>query len=221
MKRRFLTVVTAALVAVGGVGLISTTASAATVNCATGVDPGPQTGSVIVPAGVNCNIQGDAIGGSVIVNPGGTLILGGGSTVGHNVVSSNAGSTTGTNPITGSGTLTWSVISCNTTIGGQLTVTGSSALVLIGDEEGCGAVNTTGNVSFSNNKGGVEMFGATDGANVAAGNNKGVTEDESNSVEIVGNTIQGNLSCSGNAGGVAIDGGNTAAHTTGQCAVVV
>jgi hypothetical protein len=229
MKRALIALSTAALLMMAGVTLISSTAAAATKSCATGVNPGNVSGTLIIGSGVDCNVQGDTISGNVTLNPGGTLVLGGGSLVKGNFTASGAGSVTA-NPL-GSGAFTFSIVMCNSSLKGLFNITGSSSLVLIGEEEGCGPDNIGRNVNLASNKGGLEMFGGAPspgtcsapggtcviGGNVSISSNSGTTEDDDAAVEFVSNLVRGTVNCTGNAG--VISESNSAQRLLGQCGI--
>jgi hypothetical protein len=197
--------------------------------CNTGSDyatsfSGTTPGNVVVPSGATCNLQGATIGGNVIVQPGGRLIIGGGTTVKGYVTSGGAGTDTA-NPF-GTGPEAFSVIICNSTIGGPVSVSNAASQVLIGGTSstggGCGGNNIAGNVSVSNNQSLVTVSenggtcrapGGTCkiGGSLFASNNVGPTK-------IFNNVIAGALACSNNAPGAITGGGNTTGGSkTGQC----
>jgi hypothetical protein len=218
--------VTTMIAAGGGVLMSTTPAFAATTTCTGTLAGGAPTvtGNVIVPAGGNCNIQGQTVTGNVIVQPGGTLIIGGGSTIQGSVLSSGAGTNTpATNPLTGDSTpLPYSIIICNSTIRGAVSASSSTGEVMVGADEGCGGNTISGSVSLSGNKGGVDVWGNTIGGSVNAMSNSGSTNDDpGTAVEISGNKLAGSLSCSGNTS-VATDHGpnTTGGAKTGQCAAL-
>jgi hypothetical protein len=220
--RKLLVGLTAAMLISAGGAAFGAAAAPTTTSC-TGDLPGSVTGNVVVPAGGHCNIQGLNVTGNVLVQPGGTLISGSGSMLGGNVVSGGAGSAWG--PFGYS----FSVLICNTTIGGSVSVSKSTDNVIIGDDDDCGSNNIARSVSVTSNTGGVEMSNNPSpdacpigncgiGGSVTVVSNTGSTHDDAAAAEITANRIAGSLICSGNSA-MDPDGGNVVAGTkTGQCA---
>jgi hypothetical protein len=89
---------------------------------------------------------------------------------------------------------------CGSTLNGNLSVSGASGYVLVGDpgDSGC-ARNSLRGVTLGSNQAGVELGQNTIANNVSLTNNRGggpFPEDARPSVEA--NQIQGTLACSGN-----------------------
>jgi hypothetical protein len=215
-------------VALGVAGALTSAASAAPNPCS---GDGSNGGTIIVPSGTTCNLQGSTVG-SVFVQAGGRLISGSGTHITGSVYSSGAGTDTTSDPFAlGAARYNFSIIICNTTIDASINVQGSASNVVIGDDENCGSNKIGGSVNLSNNTGGVEMLndvgscpigGCGIGGSVTVNNNTGVTHDDPESAEIGANKIAGSLACSGNANGVSNDGSpNTVTGArTGQCATL-
>lgn len=206
MRRAFRAEIAAAVIGGGTVLLAPAAAFAASPTC-NGDLSGTVTGNVTVLSGANCNIQEATITGSVVVLAGGAVIIGSGSTVAGNVTTTNAGSTEG--PFG----YAISVLVCNTTIGGSVNVSGSTA----------NASSATTRIAVPNTPehDACPIGSCGTGGNVVVNNNTGVTHNDPVAAEVTSNVLAGNLSCSGNAGGVELEGGNTVAGlTTGQCVPV-
>jgi hypothetical protein len=225
MRRIGAVVVTGLLL--GALGFAISPASAATPPCqGQGTD---YTGTIIVPAGTTCYLQGGTITGSVIVQPGGRLVTGSGTHITGSVSADRAGSDTAN--LLGNGPFSFSVVMCNTIVDGSVSVTRSTDHVLIGDDLspfGCGSNRIGGNVTLTGNTQGVILdndptscpIGACGiGGSVTVSNNTGTTLDDVQSAEVANNVIKGALSCFGNQNGV-IGGNNTAASKSGQCAAL-
>jgi hypothetical protein len=243
--RRGILFVALTLVTVGGP--LATSASAATTCTDTIYGPTPIKNSVTVPSGSTCNLQGIKVGGSVTVKPGGRLVIGGTSQVGGAVTAKDAGSDTSTDPI-GNGQ-TFSVVICNTKIGGDVRITGSIDRVVVGGGP-CGGNAIGGNVRLSDNTGGVELIGNAPQADagscqiedarppvgfgldtkcriqgsVTVKDNSGTTNPPYSGPEsaAVGyNRIGGNLACSNNTNGETDIAVSSDSNTkSGQCAVL-
>jgi len=214
----------AALVAVAAIGFTQTAFAVPTQQC-TGEIDGPQTinANLVVPSGVTCNLQGPGlvINGNVSVQPGGRLIIGGATQVNGNVTSTGAGtdSTTDTFAVPES----FSVVICNSTITGSVSISSSASQVLVGGTSagggGCGGNNIGGDVNLTSNRGQVSVSENSGddcnirtcriGGNVSLTSNKGPTF-------VVNNDIGGNLACTSN--GSVTASGNTANQKLGQCA---
>lgn len=213
MKTRLLRLVVATVAipmaaAAGSAAFATTATTATTATSCTSVLAGTKVkGDVVVPSGGNCTIQGQKVTGGVTVAAGGTLFIGGGSKVGGSVTSTSAGTTSGNQ--LGTGTFSFSVIICDSTVGGSIAVSGSPSQVLIG--YGCGGTKIHGGVTVSGNSGGVQVWSNTVGGSVSATGNS--------TVAIASNKIAGYLSCSGNTSVTSGDPANkTVGPKTGQCA---
>ena len=109
---------------------------------------------------------------------------------------------------------------CGSTISGNVTVSGTTGFVMIGDGDDDGtpacADNTiTGTVTISNNTGGIELGGDTINGTLSVSGNTGGDDPE-----IEGNHISGSLSCATSNNPALDDGGqrNTVGGSrTGQC----
>ena len=232
MHRRFL-VLAAAFTLVGGTSVLLSAPAQAAFNpsaCNTGAAydnsfSGTVTGNVIVPAGATCNLQGATIGGSIVVQPGGRLIVGGGTSIGGSVTASNPGTDTA-NPF-GTGNEAFSVIMCNSRVTGSVSVSGAASQVLIGGTSTtggqCGGNNIGGSVSLSNNHGPVTVAGnmpspdcRAPGGTCGIGGSLSLTNNTPGPVTVRDNAVTGSISCSGN--GTVSSGGNTSPSKTGQCA---
>jgi hypothetical protein len=151
------------------------------------------------------------VNGGVTVKSGGSLILSG-ATI-------NGGTLSATSP--------GSITICNSTINGNITISGATKPVLIGDGgdtqpagddplPACDA-NTlnASSISLTNNIGGVEFGGNKVTGSVTISNNTNASGPE-----VEGNKITGSLACSGNVAGPTNDTlKNTVTGTkSGQCA---
>jgi hypothetical protein len=215
------------LVALGGplVGV----ASAGKLTCTTAYYGQTINSNVVVPSGNTCNLQGSRVKGSVTVEPGGRLVVGGTSRVEGSIASKKAGSDTTTDPM-GNGQ-SFSVVICNTKVSGDVTITQSIDRVVVGGGP-CGGNAILGAVELTANTGGVELVGnapqAESGAcpiedprppvgfgldtpcridgNTKVSNNSGSIDPPysgaSESAAVGYNNIGGNLNCVGNANGV-------------------
>lgn len=207
MKRQLM----AALATAGMSGLGYSLAAAPLASAATTCPPpgSTVTGNLVIPAGTTCDISGDTITGSVIVQPGGTVQTQSDSptSIGGSVV---------VNAAAGDNYL------CNTTIKGNVAVSNLPTTARFGlnpDEFApCfGADTVGGSVSFTNNKGFVEVNESTIKGSLSATGNSGTSDEGSVGVEAV--SIGASLSCSGNSpapgneGDVSTVGGTA----SGQC----
>jgi hypothetical protein len=231
MRRKIFSIVTVVLLAVGA-GLVGEQAASAAFNpatCNTGADYataffGSTPGNVIVPSGATCNLQEATVGGNVVVQPGGRLIIGSGTVVKGSVTANNAGTDTAS-PL--GSPQAFSVIICNSTIGGNVSISGSASEVTVGGNSsggGCGGNSIGGGVSVSNNHGRVEVSDNSPGpdCHVSAGCKVGGGVSVFNNtgpVEVNNNKITGGLSCSGN-GTISSSGNTTGGAKSGQCAAV-
>ena len=237
MKRGFLAVSVAGLLAVGGGLLVSTTGSAATapnVTCQPGQtlsSTSPGYNNVTVPAadhGANfCNIQGATVHGEVTVLSGGAVVIGGTSTIGS--LSSNSAGT-GNGDVLGNGAFNFSVVMCNSTDLGTLTINGSQSLVMLGDSDVVGGNNCGGNTlkgltnTVNDNRGGVEIDSNTVNGNLSVNSNFGlipttIDADTPQETTDVSNNADSThkLTCAGNALPVESTGNTFASYPGGQC----
>jgi len=221
MRRTIFLVVAAMLVTTAGSMLSSGDAFGVTQNCS-GTFSGSFTGTLSVPSGAVCELQGATITGNVSVLPGGALIVGGGTTITGQLSAIDPGKASG-NPF-GTGAENFSVIVCNSKVNGKTSVTGAVSQVLLGGTSstggGCGGNKFGNNVAVTSNKGRVTVSD-NGGACAAPGGTCGitgslsVTSNKPGPVTITNNTITTTLSCTSNAG--VTSSGNTATTKTGQC----
>ena len=220
--RRTIFVVVAAMLATSLGSLLSTgDAFGVTQNC-TGSFSGSFTGTISVPAGAVCSLQGASITGNVSVLPRGALIVGGGTIITGNLSATNAGTASG-NPF-GTGAENFSVIVCNSKVNGKTSVTGSVSQVLLGGTSstggGCGGNSFGNNVALTSNKGRVTVSDnggvcAAPGGTCGITGSLALTSNKPGPVTVTNNTITGPLSCTLNNG--VTSSGNTAASKNGQC----
>jgi hypothetical protein len=163
---------------------------------------GTITGGYTVTSGQSICISGKVTGG-VSVQSGGALFLNGANVSG--AITSNGAA---------------AIRFCGSTISGNVTVSGTTGFVMIGDGDDDGtpacADNTiTGTVTISSNSGGIEVGGNTINGTLSVSGNTGGTDPE-----IEGNHISGSLSCA-TSNNPALDNGgqrNTVGGSrTGQC----
>ncbi len=228
--RKTLTLLAGTLLIAGGAAVMAAPAQAAfnPYACNTGsvynnAFFGTTPGRVIVPSGATCNLQGATVGGSVLVQPGGSLIIGGGSTIKGGVSSSSAG--TGNGDPFGTGAENFSVIICNSTISGALSVSNSASQVLIGGTSstggGCGGNNIAGSVTVSSNQGIVSVSDnggscAAPGGTCGIGGNLSATSNVG-PTKIFNNVIAAGLACSNNTPPITGSGNTTGGSKSGQC----
>jgi len=214
MRKTFVALFAAAMVATIGGALYSNNAFGAGVTCSgtPGTLPGATIqGNVTVPSGSWCNIQAQTVNGNVNVSAGAGLVIGGASTINGNVYApGGAGSFTG-NPCATPGVTTFSIVfgSANT-INGSITASGAASTVIVGGG-GCGGETVQQSVTVSGNHGKVFVDDNSIGRNLL------VTNNTPGPVDVSNNTITRNLSCSGNAS--ITSAGNTvgANNSGGQC----
>jgi beta-glucosidase len=138
-------------------------------------------GSVVVPPGSWCDIIDTSVAGNVVVSGSGVRIAG--STISGNLVA--AGVQDADDPLSSGAN-----VICNTTVDGNLIITGSSRYSPWNLGQ-CGGNTVKGDLFFR--------------GNAASGN------------MLAGNTVGGSLSCSGSA--VTASGNKVRGRTEGQCAL--
>ena len=207
-------------VVLAGLGFVLSPASAAAPPCqGQGTD---YTGTIVVPSGTTCNLQGPAtLTGSVIVNPGGRLVVGSAQHITGSITANQAG--TDTADLLGTGPFSFSVVMCNAIVDGGVNVSRSASDVLIGGGA-CGpnhiggTVNLSGNkvVTLDNDQSSCSALVAPctiGGSAFLSNNGQGVLLLP---VQVSDNHIAGTLGCQNNSG---ITGANNVATSkTGQCA---
>jgi hypothetical protein len=177
------------------------------VNCANNVT-GTIAGSLTASGGSWC-INNASIGGSLTVTSGTTAVI---------TNSSTRGSVTGNSPA--------GMSLCNDTVIGNVKITNATGFVLVGDpgDDACVGNNIHGGVTLNGDTAGVELSHSTIGASVAFNDNAGVNFFDDQVPEVAGNTIGGNLGCTGNTPfpGVKNDGepNNVTGPRKGQCATL-
>jgi hypothetical protein len=220
VRRRIFSAVGVAFLMGAGL-LVQQGASAATYTCDT-VFSGTTSGGVVVPSGATCNLQGATVNGTVSVAPGGRLISGSDTVITGGVIASHAG-TDNADPFA-SGAEDFSVIICNTTISGPVSISYSDSQVLVGGTSssggGCGGNNIAGSVTLSYNKAIVTLDNnSSSDCNIGTCRIGGTVSVSYNvgPVDVRNNLIGGGLSCSNNG---TITGANntTKGPKTGQCA---
>ena len=228
MKRRFLAVAMAGLLAAGGAVLVSTAGSAATAPNVT-CKPGQQLiggtyNNVVVPSTDNgsnfCYIQGATILGTLTVQSGGAVIVTGASTI-NNITANGAG--TGYDPYP------FSVIMCGSTVNGTMSINGSNSAVVLGSDDaqlGCTPNTFNGRTNTVNdNRGGVEISGNYVNGNLSVNDNSGHIDPAldpdavPNQTTDVSNNSDSThkLTCVGNAPVVVSTGNTFASYPGGQC----
>ena len=227
MKRRFLAVAMAGVLAAGGAVVVGTAGWAATAPNAT-CKPGGVVGlgvynNVVVPAQDNgsnyCFISGATINGTLTVQSGGAVEIFT-STI-HKITSNGAG--------IGTDTVHFSILMCQSTVNSTMTINGSQSGVFIGDTDfsggGCNG-NTLNGASntLNDNHGGVEVDSNTVNGNLSVndttGNvDPGVDTDSPPETTDVSNNSDSThrLTCSGNAPTVVSSGNTFASYPGGQC----
>jgi hypothetical protein len=227
MRARFVSAAAIALLLGGGL-LVQQSASAATYTC-TSVFSGTTSGGVVVPSGATCNLQGATVNGTVSVAPGGRLISGSDTVITGGVSASHAG-TDNADPFA-SGAEDFSVIICNTTISGPVSISYSESQVLVGGTSssggGCGGNNIAGSVTLSYNQGPVTLAenspnGDCNIKNCHIGGSVSISYNKigpvlNPPVVVLDNKISGGLSCSNN-GDISGSNNSTGGPKTGQCA---
>jgi hypothetical protein len=231
MRRSLVAAAVAGVVALAGAVLIQGTAHAGATPCQGGFhQPGGTYGNVVVPSSANgsnfCFLNGATVQGQVKVQAGGAVLIAN-TTIASNLSSASAGTATG-----GSG-LTFSVVLCGTTVGGQVSITSSQSLVEIGTDDFATCVttahpiqNTLNGVSndISNNRGGVEVESNQVNGNLSVNKNHGFIpgvrdpDAASNETTSVNNNSGSThrLTCMENAP-VVNSSGNTFQSIVGQC----
>ena len=211
MRRRVGVLVSIVMVvALGGVVGAAAPALADGSTCS-GVQAGTFPGDVTVLAGQECDLGGAIVHGSVVAQPGSVLTVTGGSHVFGNINGTGAAVQVRDSTVEGyvaitnahdfpgpNDTFIVQVVVCDTTVGGSLTVSGSTgrAPVEVGGSLLCGSsVNHIGgNLVFQNNK-----PSQGPGGNLIANNVVGMV-----------------LYCAGNTPAPTVSN-NTAGRTAGQC----
>jgi len=170
----------------------------------------PSSGSVNVTVGCATVYTGTIKGGVTISGNSCALVnnakISGGVTI-SNGASVAIKSSTINNGISSSGARMLSICGDTTSVGGSITVSGTTGFLLIGSAADdasmpCTANSLGGGVTLSGNSGGFELGGNSVRGAVVVNNNVlsvGTPLDSENAVpEIELNTIKGSLSCSGN-----------------------
>ena len=232
MRRALVAAAAIGVVALAGTMLLPGTAHGdADFTCQGGFS-NPASGTyknVIVPSTANstnfCFMNGATVTKNVTVQPGGAVLIAN-STIGRDFTSPSAG--------TAAGGLYFSVAMSGSTVGHNLSVSGSSSLVEIGtDDYGNNCVGTiapntlNGSNNISNNQGGVEVEGNHVNGDLTVNNNSGLLPGGPNGRDFdaspgattaVNNNSDSRhqLSCSGNAG-VVDSSNNTFKTVLGQC----
>ncbi|MGH2719811.1 MAG: Ig-like domain-containing protein [Actinomycetota bacterium] len=157
----------------------STSASSSETTTASQTITGNHLGSISVAAGKSVVIgPGADQTGSITVDPGGYLDVE--TAVVHGAISANNAA---------------GLRMCVSTVNGPISITGSTGLVVSGDDEGspaCAGNTIKGPVSILNGRGGVEFDNNTvTGAVTITGNTGSVPAPDTGSVVAVGNTISG------------------------------
>jgi hypothetical protein len=164
---------------------------------------GQQVGNLRVGSGIVCLVNA-RVTGSVIVGPGGQLVVSL-SSVGGSLSASRA----------------MAVTMCGSTVHGRVVVSGTTKFVLLGDpgDDGCPGNQFGAGVTLSANHGAVEVDQNTITGNLIVKKTTGTGPyPEDQGAEIGGNTIHSGLSCPGNSP-ISNDGAaNSVTGTrTGQC----
>ena len=232
MRRSLVAASVAGLVALAGAVLIPGTArAAANLTCQVGFPSGAKGtyNNVIVPStakGSNfCFLDGATVLGNVSVQPGGAVFIAN-STIAGTLTSTSAG--TGT----GGGGATFSVVMCGTTLGGNMSISGSSSPVEIFTDDynsciGGSAGNTLNGANniVVDNRGGVEVESNQVNGNLSVSDNRGLihapnpdSDEVANQTTAVNNNSDSThrLSCWNNAG-VVVSSVNTFQSVVGQC----
>jgi hypothetical protein len=172
-----------------------------TVSCDKVVTGSPA--SVDGVAGSTC-VVGAKVTGNIKVPAGGKVLL----------ITDTIG---GTLNVTGGG----QVVICGSTFGGNVKITGDTGSILLGDPSGAQCAGNTfqSGVTLSSNTAGVTLTGNKIGGGVSITGNSG----PAHSVQKVGgNTIAGNLACSGNSPAVTNGGSpnSVSGNRSGECAAL-
>jgi hypothetical protein len=204
-------------------GPFAVTAHAAPkVTCTTDLSSPPNyPGNVVVPSGETCNLQSAKVGGNVTVQPGGRLISGAATVIGGSVTSTNAG--TDNRDVLGTGAFDFSVVICNSTIKGNVSISGSASSVLVGGP-GCGGNAIAGDVSLVGNKSRNNHLSSNDptydcnlGTTCRIGGN--ATVNGNKFFVIQHNKIYGDLTCRDNVCGLSERYNIVLGVRRGQCVV--
>jgi uncharacterized protein DUF642 len=161
---------------------------------------GSSPSSIIVKSGEAVCLDDAQVGGSVTVQPGGSLQVFNDSTI------TGALNSTGATSIT----------VCRSDINGTTTISGTTGPVILGDDDFACFFDRLAAVTLRSNTGGFELFNDSISGTVTAQNNTG-TE-----AEIERNQIAGGLNCSGNNAAPTNDGlvNTVTGARTGQCAAL-
>lgn len=185
----------------------ATVTSSALVLCTSGSTITGSHPAGVYASGPLCIIDAN-VGGNVVMAPGSSLL----------VLRSTIGGSLST-------TSNKSVTVCGGSLqGGTDMLTGTTGPVLIGDGgddfSACAPVSIKGSLSIKNSKGPVEVGGNTILGSVSLTNAKGSGTTAETKPEIEGNTIKGNLACTGNTPAPTSDGkpNTVTGPRTGQCA---
>jgi hypothetical protein len=164
------------------------------------------TGPPSCPSGATCITNGN-IPGNIYVPAGQSLVLTN-STVGGSITASNPASIT----------------VCGSTVNGAVTISGATRFVLLGDpgDDRCAGNTFRGNMTLSNNTGGLEVGSNHISGNTYVSGNSGAGPflPDDDRPEIEGNTVGGYLYCTGNSPGLKNDGppnNSVAGARYGQC----
>jgi len=240
MHRLLIAPLAGALV-LGAVAAIGGPASATT-TCSTVITGQQIVGSIDVPNGATCDLELDSVNGSVVVEPGGTLIFNG-TTVSGNITGTSVSgfrtAPTGNNPrgdnvVGGSVTFTntqgiipngISDTICRTQIGGSLTITRSqsAAPTLIGGSITPPTTNGFCTPSTQHPQGGDVIGGnvtiANNAAHIDFGSNSvhgaGTFNGNTNGGSIENDSFGGALSCSGNNPAFIASGNQASTNSCG------
>jgi hypothetical protein len=171
---------------------------------------------VVVPSGYTCALGAANVGGNVTVEPGGRLHISG-SIVGGNVTSTNAGTNTAPSPFS-----PFSVLICNSKIGGNVTITGSASKVTVGGQN-CAGNLVGGNVVLTGNRV-VALIGNSPNSqgrscslNVRCRIGGNVTVSNNKFAHVTFNKIDGDLTCRDNVCGIEEHDNVVGGVRRGQC----
>jgi hypothetical protein len=194
-------------------------------------------GSLVVPAGKNCDIANAVVYGNIVVNEGSTLSLLGGVFVTGNLSASNSYSIGafimapfGTTPNTVGGNISTigttgdpngvAVEFCGTVVGGNVRIANTQYSVAFGGSEsgaactGIGGGNHVPDGNVSIEKSGGLFFRAAD--NVVGGDFRIVGNTGGATKRVLNNVVGRTLTCTDNDSPFVI-GGNVASKLIGQC----
>jgi hypothetical protein len=185
------------------------------------------TGNLAIITGQDiCITNTGSVSGSITVGSGGRLDLLGG-TVSGNVTTSGGAVNVTSGTISGnlSETNPSYAYTCSLKLAGNLTVSGSTGFVLVGDNgtggnPNCASDTISGNISLTSNTSGAEIGGDKVSGNVTLTSTTGSGPSPQNSTpEVESNTISGGLTCTSNTP-APTDGGHPNAVSgkrSGQC----